>query len=495
MGNNLSKVEKNLRSIAKRYKSVKYSLGLAILFLMMGVSAFSEEVNEQVAGIPTMEEIASSKNSLRSSVGNLQSKINEARAENQKTLKGLRLELIQLMEQGNQVVKSPWASWQFGANYMYNKWNGTYKGKGDKAEKYIFNGIYTRGNWKVRNAMNVTASNGPTGAPITPGNENTSSWKNLNSGSSGGVTIEKDSSINSGTNGNRSWGLVDLRNLQEPTNEVELLAHIFPKEVTKSKVDLNVVVNTPTTISAPSINPQVNTPAAPPTVELPEKPDLTIPSEPTLSVNPTINLLTVKKVGNITINPASVTPVDFVLRPVNTPGNAWLYWGSNYDDGKFDNKTTQITNSNDFIMTWGIPSGKVHFKNASVDVNVEDARAFKVDEGRNPNGDEYIYDGGTITLKKTKNAGIDVQGTHMGSLNNIYQTKVYNRGTIIGEASGNGANEVNKHVAFTFNNFDSSNDTTRTHMINEGKIDLRAPISAGMMLRPEINQYNKHDDG
>ena len=45
MGNNLCKVEKDLRSIAKRYKSVKYSLGLAILFLMLGVSAFSEEVN------------------------------------------------------------------------------------------------------------------------------------------------------------------------------------------------------------------------------------------------------------------------------------------------------------------------------------------------------------------------------------------------------------------------------------------------------------------
>ncbi|WP_338984569.1 autotransporter-associated N-terminal domain-containing protein [Fusobacterium nucleatum] len=493
--NNLYKVENTLRSIAKRYKSVKYSLGLAILFLMMGVGAFSEEVNPAANGVPTREEIATSRENLRNSVGSLQSKIDEARAENSKSLAGLRLELIQLMEQGDQVVKSPWMSWQFGINYMYSKWNGTYKGRGDKAEKYPFNGIYTRGNWKVRNAMNVTASNGPTEAPITPGNENTSSWKNLNSGSSGGVTIEKDSSINSGTNGNRSWGLVDLRNLQEPTNEVELLAHIFPKEVTKSKVDLNVVVNTPTTISAPNVNPQVNTPAAPPTVELPEKPDLTIPGEPTLSVNPTINLLTVKKVGNIIVNPASVTPVDFVLRPVNTPGAAWLYWGSNYDDGKFDNKTTSINNSNDFIMTWGIPSGKVHFKNASVDVNVEDARAFKVDEGRNPNGDEYIYDGGTITLKKTKNAGIDVQGTHMGSLNNIYQTKVYNRGTIKGEASGSGANEVNKHVAFTFNNFDSSNDTTRTHMINEGKIDLRAPISAGMMLRPEINQKNSNDHG
>ena len=45
MENNLHKVEKDLRSIAKRYKSVKYSLGLAILFLMLGVSAFSEEVN------------------------------------------------------------------------------------------------------------------------------------------------------------------------------------------------------------------------------------------------------------------------------------------------------------------------------------------------------------------------------------------------------------------------------------------------------------------
>ena len=35
--NNLYMVEKNLRSIAKRYKSVKYSLGLAILFFNDGI--------------------------------------------------------------------------------------------------------------------------------------------------------------------------------------------------------------------------------------------------------------------------------------------------------------------------------------------------------------------------------------------------------------------------------------------------------------------------
>ena len=57
---------------------------------------------------------------------------------------GLKLELIQLMEQGDQVVKSPWMSWQFGANYMYSKWNGTDKGRGDKSEKYPYEGIFTR---------------------------------------------------------------------------------------------------------------------------------------------------------------------------------------------------------------------------------------------------------------------------------------------------------------------------------------------------------------
>ena len=133
--NNLNKVEKNLKYLARRYRSIKYSLGLAILFLMMGISAFSGEVN----GVPTREEIAASKNSFKSSVENLQSKIKEAKEENEKTLRGLRLELIQLMEQGEQVVKSPWSSWQFGMNYMYSHWGAAYKGRGDKiSEAKIF---------------------------------------------------------------------------------------------------------------------------------------------------------------------------------------------------------------------------------------------------------------------------------------------------------------------------------------------------------------------
>ena len=73
--NNLYKVENTLRSIAKRYKSVKYSLGLAILFLMMGVSAFSEEVVAQEAAaqkeVMSNEQIAESKDNLKNSIGNL----------------------------------------------------------------------------------------------------------------------------------------------------------------------------------------------------------------------------------------------------------------------------------------------------------------------------------------------------------------------------------------------------------------------------------------
>ena len=82
--NNLYKIENTLRSIAKRYKSVKYSLGLAILFLMMGVGAFSEEVSPAANGVPTREEIATSRENLKNSVGSLQSKIDEARAESVK---------------------------------------------------------------------------------------------------------------------------------------------------------------------------------------------------------------------------------------------------------------------------------------------------------------------------------------------------------------------------------------------------------------------------
>ena len=186
--NNLYKIENTLRSIAKRYKSVKYSLGLAILFLMMGVGAFSEEVNLGANGVPTREEIATSRENLKNSVGSLQSKIDEARAENSKGLTGLRLELIQLMEQGDQVVKSPWSSWQFGMNYMYNHWGAAYKGHGDKKKNQLL----------ARDASEDPLSR-----------------------------------FTASSASNSSYGATDLALVSEPPVEIEVSAGIRPKDVNK----------------------------------------------------------------------------------------------------------------------------------------------------------------------------------------------------------------------------------------------------------------------
>ena len=251
VNNNLYKVENTLRSIAKRYKSVKYSLGLAILFLMMGVSAFSEEVVAQEAvaqqEVMTTEQIASSKENLKNSVGSLQSKIDAARAENEKGLAGLRLELIQLMEQGDQVVKSPWASWQFGANYMYSKWSGAYKGRGDKSEKYPFEGTFSRStNIFGRVATARTADQKAT----------------LNS------IIAANGGFNPNGNG-LNYGLITRAAVLEDPMSIEVSAGIRPKNIQKGAITLNV----------PPVNVQPPTPSAAPGVpNTPSAPNINIPS-------------------------------------------------------------------------------------------------------------------------------------------------------------------------------------------------------------------------
>ena len=242
MSNTLYKVENTLRSIAKKYKSIKYSVGLVILFLMLGIGAFSEEANNlQTNEIPTREEITSSRENLRNSIGNLQSKIDELKAENEKGLAGLRLELVQLMEQGNQVVKSPWASWQFGLNYMYSKWNGTYKGRGDKAEKYPFEGMFTR-------STNIFGR--ATTARTAEQKEILSSIIATN----GGFDLNGDG---------LSYGLITRALVYEEPMTIEVSAGIRPKNIQKGEITLNVpavTIEAPTP-SAVSVAP--NTPAAP----------------------------------------------------------------------------------------------------------------------------------------------------------------------------------------------------------------------------------------
>ena len=476
MNKNFQKIEKDLRSIAKRYKSVKYSIGLVILFLMIGLNAFSEEVNTG-SNVSNSVGTITTREGIKDSVDNLQDKIKGVRLENTKSIEALRLELIQLMEQGNQVVKSHWSSWQFGINYMYDNWSGTYKGSGDKPPKYIYNSIYRRGNWEERNALDVLAGKTVEGYPITPGNENTSAWQTATA-TTAGKKLKRDLSIDASTNGGREWGLVELRKIREPLNEVEILARVSPKEVKKDKLDIPVSVTPPATLSAPVVKPNVNEPTKAPVVKLPKASSPEIPGDPTLNPNPTITVMKVKPVGNITVNPANVTPVNFFLPPGGT--NHELYQSREYDD-KYDSNTTNLTGGT--LYFWGIPSGSTTLTNASLNVVNANTRAIVVDEGNASGGDTFVYKGGTIRLTQSKNAGIDVQGTHQGGLESIYQMSIYNRGNIIGV----GGTGVSEHAAFAFNNFDGSNDTTRVLLSNEGNIKLNAPTSAGMMLRPEIN--------
>ena len=483
--NSLHAVEQNLRSIAKRYKSVKYSIGLAILFLMMGLSAFSEEVM-------SIQEIAASRENLRNSVESLQTKVSDARRENQKEIDGLRLELVKLMEQGNQVVKSPWASWQFGVNYVYNNMSGTYKGRGDKLPKYVYESIYRRGNWEERNALDALAGKSIEGLPITPGTENTSAWQTATAATAG-KKLKRDLSIAASTNGGREWGLVELRKIREPLNEVEILARVSPKEVKKDKLDIPVSVTPPATLSAPEVKPNVNKPTEAPKVELPKPPKLEIPGDPNLSVNPTISVLKVEKVGNITVNPPNVTPVNFALTAGGLPGSSTLFGrysgpvAATAYDGRFNGKSetnhnTHNVTTNNYIATWQADAKDTVFQYLDVNVTIANTRAFMVDEGHYAGGDNFYFKDGTIRLKNSKNVGIDVQGTHGGSKESIYQMSVYNQGTIIGEGNSN-----TEHAGISFNNFDASDDYTRVFLSNEGNVKMNAPISAGMMLRPEIN--------
>ena len=513
MNKNFQKIEKDLRSIAKRYKSVKYSIGLVILFLMMGLNAFSEEVNTGSNVSNSVGTIAT-REGIRDSVEGLQGKIKDARAENTKSIESLRLELVQLMEQGNQVVKSPWSSWQFGINYMYNNWSGTYKGSGDKPPKYVYNSIYRRGNWEERNAIDTIAGKSVDGNPITPGNENTSTWQTATTPT--GVTkLKRDTSIDASTNGKREWGLVELRKIREPLNEVEIFANVSPKEVKKDKLDIPVSVTPPATLSAPDVKPNVNKPTKAPVVKLPKASSPEIPGDPTLSPNPTITVMKVKPVGNITVNPANVTPVDFILDKA-TLSDTYNFYNTPYNTNL--SNVTVSTNykpagSNEFkgnyISTWGYVKN-LGAINTTVNVNVENTRAFMVDEGIDEKNTKYAPFNyiGTINLNKSQNVGIDVQGTHTSyssgalvnldsditrgdtsyskgttytNINTVANVIVTNSGTINGNAVAGTKNQV----AFGFNNFDASSNNTRTEMINKGTITLNAVESVGIQLRPE----------
>ena len=236
MDNNLKRIEKELRSFAKKCKDVKYNAALLFSFLVTG--SISLTANKE-------DSIETAKKGLQTSITDMKKLFREAKAENNKLMKTSSLELIQLMEQGDHVVKSPWSSWQFGMNYFYSDWKGTYKGKGDKKEKYPYEGIFQR----EENVFNRYVSQlSPFYSTLPTSADEKSASTTLRRG----LTSQ--------------YGLASTEPVPEPIVSLELSAGIKPRKVDKQP--LNIVLGPVNAPNTPVLSVAATTPiaAAPPTI-------------------------------------------------------------------------------------------------------------------------------------------------------------------------------------------------------------------------------------
>ena len=240
MTNNLRGIRKGLCAFAKKCKGFKYTDSALITFLITGAVSVSSNLfsAEKDGNIENQKQI------LSTDIKDFNVLIKEARKENNKLLKNTNLELVKLMEQGDHVVKSPWSSWQFGANYFYDNWGSAYKGRGDKSQKYPFEGIYTRNS-------NLFTRN------ISPNSE---LYKDY-------VKTIKDDATNSALSStlksrgrSTSYGLASTNDTQEPIVTVEINASIKPKTIQKNPITLSFSAPSTPTVPTPSIS-QVTVPS------------------------------------------------------------------------------------------------------------------------------------------------------------------------------------------------------------------------------------------
>ena len=322
MNNNLRKIEKELRAFAKRCKDIKYNVALLFSFLVTGSVSLTANGKD---------EVETARKGLQTSIADMKKLFKEAKQENNKLMKGSNLELIQLMEQGDHVVKSPWSSWQYGMNYFYSDWRGVYKGRGDKKEKYPYEGIFER-------SSDLFLRN------ISPDSDfyetYTSSINELFSHPATTSTIKK-------LGGSSSYGLASIIANQEPIASIELGASVKPKNISKIPVTV-----TPPTITVNAVTP-LNTPGTP---EAPEAPVINIKgfnptapevTPPVLQLAPTFNI----KLGSYR---------NYMTQ--NFLGD--VDGGRNSGDGKsYNASTTQTIDGGTLtptaIYAWASPSGHV----------------------------------------------------------------------------------------------------------------------------------------
>ena len=248
MTNELRQLAKDLKAFAKRCKEFKYTESALFAFPLLGLTSFAETSTTDRA-------IQNQRQEISTSIGDMRQQFRKIKTENDKLMKDYNLELIQLMEQGDHVVKSPWSSWQYGANTILNDWHGSYKGRGDKKEKYPYEGVLKR-------------SSDPYERSVSPDSKNYSLLSK---------TTDPRSVSSNNRQGMKGYGIASTKQVKEPIVGFEVNAGINPRNINKS----------PITIAAKT----VTTPTLPPVINFtPPKPVISIPEVPNLPAPPTFNI-------------------------------------------------------------------------------------------------------------------------------------------------------------------------------------------------------------
>ena len=417
--NNLKQLKKDLKAFAKRVKDFKYTESALITFLLTGM------VTLGVSNLTfsAQDEITAQTKQINSSISDIRQQFKRARAENNKLLRDTNLELIQLMEQGDHVVKSPWSSWQFGMNYMYNDWHGHYKGHGDKEEKYPYEGVYQR-------SANVYERT------VSPDSSNYS-------------LLNRNRNPRSATGPAGNYGIASTKPVKEPIVGFEVNAGIKPRQVQKGAI----------TIPAK----QATTPQTPTPVNF----SPVAPNVPDIGV---ANVNIVTKTLTAFSNNEEATMIgknknvdrDYTLEDNSPSFNPKANWSS-FNQG-------QHPNGNPFAILELTGSGSWE-NNHTLTVNSSNNRAISFDPIISGSGNIKFDNKGAIKLTATNTAGIEISTNPEGSATDTTLVEGTNTGEIIGDTNTD-------QNAFVF--VHEQNDTKRTYRgINKGQILMGGDRSAG----------------
>ncbi|MBR8701286.1 hypothetical protein IX317_002105 [Fusobacterium sp. DD29] len=233
--NNIDEAEKSVKRFLKKSKKLSYSVGLLIAFLINGNLAYSEEIKveqEIVETVPTREQLGTDVKSEKERVQNLINLTEDG-------IKHIDMNILQLLEQGKQVIK-PWErSWQLGVNWYRTR----SKNKNRDINKYYpYKGIFIRSSDILQRDISPLSANYASIIKTTEKNISTTQMK---------------------------YGLPTVTEFYEPIRTIVRYASIVPKtvdnvEVKVPKIEITkpvmpeFVINTPeiAEVKLPKIEPK-----------------------------------------------------------------------------------------------------------------------------------------------------------------------------------------------------------------------------------------------